>query len=296
MSIYRFFIFLSLILTSVCTLSSCAVRPFVANQVADALANSGQANEEDLVLAREASAFYLKLSESVLRQSPANLKLAEVVTAGFTQYAYAFVSFEADQMQAQDAKAAHRMRERAGRLYNRAFEHAMTALEQTSPGFRDALNHTSTGRVLALKPEQIGVAHWAAAAWGGLISMSKDDPEKVADLPLAMELARLAWQLKPDHADGGLTSLMGTFEAAKPGGSLSAAEKYFDLAIAQSKGQSAGPWVAKAESIALARADQESFEKWLKQAIQVSEANRKLENEVMRARAIWLLEKLDELF
>ncbi|NBX54345.1 MAG: hypothetical protein EBQ82_12805 [Betaproteobacteria bacterium] len=289
-------IFLTTIVMFMCTLSGCAFRPFVANQVADALASTGQIEEEDVVLAREASAFYLKLSESVLRETPANLKLAEVVAAGFTQYAYAFVSFEADQLQTQDAKAAHRMRQRAGRLYHRAFVHAMTALEKTSPGFRAALNRSQSDSVLILKPEQIGVAHWAAAAWGGLISVSKDDPDKVADLPLAMELAKLAWELKPDHAVGGLTSLMGTFEAAKPGGSLTHAEKFFDLAIVQSKGQIAGPWVAKAESVALARSDQESFEKWLRQAIKVSEEHRSLENEIMRARALWLLEKVDELF
>ena len=59
--------------------------------IANELANQGKAAEEDLELAREASAFYLKLSESVLRETPDNLKLAAAVSAGFTQYAYAFV-------------------------------------------------------------------------------------------------------------------------------------------------------------------------------------------------------------
>jgi hypothetical protein len=152
------------------------------------------------------------------------------------------------------------------------------------------------GGALRLSDAQVGVAYWAAASWGGVISLSKDDPDKVADLPAAMKLAKLAWDTKPDHGLGSLSSLMGTFEAASPGGSLALAETYFDQAIAQSRGQSAGPWVAKAESIAMAKNDPKSFERWLKEAIRISDAHRNLENEVMRARAAWLLEMMDDLF
>lgn len=64
---------------------ACSPRHLIVQGVGNELASQGQAVEEDLVLAREASAFYLKLSESVLRQSPGNLKLAEAVAGGFTQ-------------------------------------------------------------------------------------------------------------------------------------------------------------------------------------------------------------------
>jgi len=296
MIVLRHAILLGLLLSSICTLPGCAIRPYIFDNVADVLAKSGQSEEDDVILAREASAFYLKLSESVLREAPGNLKLAESVASGFTQYAYAFVSFEADQLQAKDAKGAQRMRERAARLYARGHMHAMAALEKTTPGFKNALAQQKPRSTLSLTQAQVGVAYWAAAAWGGMISMSKDDPEKVADLPLAIDLAKLAWEKKPDHGNGGLSTLMGTFEAASPGGSLGAADKYFDLAIEQSKGQSAGPWVAKAESIAIAKADQKDFEKWLRQAIRISDENRNLENEVMRARAVWLLDMMDDLF
>jgi predicted anti-sigma-YlaC factor YlaD len=296
MDIFKKAILLCSTVWTLSALSGCAVRPLVLNHVADTLATPGQDLEDDIQLAREASAFYLKLSESVLRETPGNLKLAESVAAGFTQYAYAFVSFEADQLQSKDAKAAQRMKERAARLYARANGHAMTALEKTTPGFTKALMNLGPGGSLRLTDAQVGVAYWAAASWGGLISLSKDDPDKVADLPVAMKLAKLAWETKPDHGRGSLSSLMGTFEAASPGGSLALADKYFDQAIAQSQGQSAGPWVAKAESIALAKNDPPSFERWLKEAIRISDAHRNLENQVMRARAAWLLEVMDDLF
>ncbi len=77
---------------------------------ANALANQGQQQEEDLGLARDAAAFYLKLSESVLARTPGHLGLAESVAGGFTQYAYAFVAFEADRLDATDTRAALRQR------------------------------------------------------------------------------------------------------------------------------------------------------------------------------------------
>lgn len=296
MKFFRQALFLFSALWVLGSLSGCAVRPFILSNVADALVSQGPDAEDDIYLAREASAFYLKLSESVLRETPGNLKLAESVAAGFTQYAYAFVSFEADQIQSKDAKAAQRMKERAARLYARAHRHAMLALETSTPGFTKALTQAGPGATLRLTEAQVDLAYWAAAAWGGMISLSKDDPDTVADLPLAMKLAKLAWETKPDHGRGSLSSLMGTFEAASPGGSLALAEKYFDQAIAQSKGQSAGPWVAKAESIAMAKQDAALFEQWLKEAIRISAAHRNLENEVMRVRAAWLLETMDDLF
>ena len=296
MDLFRQAIVLCSMVLALSALSGCAVRPLVLNHVADALAMPGQDLEDDILLAREASAFYLKLSESVLRETPGNLKLAESVSSGFTQYAYAFVSLEADQLQSKDTKAAQRMKERAALLYARAHGHAKRALEKTTPGFTKALMQAEPNASLRLSDAQVGVAYWAAASWGGVISLSKDDPDKVADLPAAMKLAKLAWDTKPDHGAGSLSSLMGTFESASPSGSLSLAEKYFDQAIAQSKGQSAGPWVAKAESIAMAKQDPQLFAQGLKEAIRISDAHRNLENEVMRARAAWLLEVMDDLF
>ena len=296
MQIFQRLTYYCVVLFSIHVLAGCAVRPYVMDKAADALAIQGQSDEDDILLAREASAFYLKLSESVLKETPANLKLAESVAAGFTQYAYAFVAFDAEKLESQDAKASQRIRERAARLYLRANQHAMRALEKITPGFKQALIQNDPQLLTRLRQDQVGLAYWAAASWGGFISLSKDDPDKVADLPLAINLATFAWKKNPDYGNGGLTSLMGTFEASRPGGSLTLAEKYFDQAIAQSKGESAGPWVAKAESIALKKQDQKIFTQWLNEAIQIAKAHRNLENEVMRERALWLLETADDLF
>lgn len=280
-------------------LSGCAPRQLIIGGIADELATQSQGAENDLELAREASAFYLKFSESMLRQNPGHQGLATAVSAGYTQYAYAFVAFDAEQLEAKDAKAAERLRQRAAKLYNRARQHALNALEMQKPGLLTALASRQSSDWPKLSKEQVGLAYWAAAAWGGWISLSKDEPDVVADLPLAIRLAEQAWAADPAWGDGALSGLMGSFEAARAAGSKQRALNYFDQGIAQSAGRSAGAYLAKAESYAQPAGDRILFEQLLQQALAVKDeagSPLTLQNEVMRRRARWLLEKTDDLF
>ena len=277
-------------------LCGCSPRQVIVQGVANELASQGSAPEEDLPLAREASAFYLKLSESILREAPDNPRLAEAVAGGFTQYTYAFVVFEADRIEPKDARAAQKMRERAARLYRRAHRHAMAALERRTPGFAHALASPDPKRWPVIADGQIGIVYWAAASWGGLISLSKDDPDVIADLPLAIRLASIAWANAPDFGEGALASLMGTFEAARPGGSSARAAAYFDRAIAAGGGRNAGVFVARAEAIAMPAGDRAAFDALLRQALAAAVNRRDLQNEVMRERAQWLLDTADDFF
>ena len=280
-------------------LTACAPRQLVIGGIADELASQGQSAEPDLELAREASAFYLKLSESILRQTPAHRPLAEAVAAGFTQYAYAFVAFDGERLEASDARAAQRQRQRAARLYRRAHGHAMQALERAHPGLAGALASHRPEDWPKLAADEVGLAYWAAASWGGWISLSKDQPDVVADLPLAVRLTRLAWTVDPGWGDGSLTGLLATFEASRPGGDRQQAARWFDQAISQSAGRSAGPLVGKAEAIALPAGDRPQFERLLGQALAIADAADSpltLHNEVMRRRAAWLLNQANDLF
>ncbi|MBN8505085.1 MAG: hypothetical protein J0L58_11445 [Burkholderiales bacterium] len=282
-------ILLSLLLLSL--LSACSTRQLALRGAADALAAQGQAPEDDLQLAREASAFYLKLSESVLREQPGHAPLALAVSSGFAQYAYAFVAFDAERMESRDAKAALRGRQRAARLYERALNHAMAALQDQQPGL---VKRLAVGEDPGLQAQQVALAYWAATSWAALISLSKDQPERVAELPQALRLAQAADRLEPQHADGALASLLGTLEASRPGGSIRLAERYFERARQAAGGRQAGVLLAEAE--ALASADRERFEALLREALVVAQTHRSLANEVMRERAQWLLDTLDERF
>lgn len=286
----------ALALSLTLALGGCSTRQLMVQGLGNELASQGEAQEEDLGLAREASAFYLKLTEALLRETPGNLKLAQAVAGGFTQYAFAFVGFEAERLEAKDAKAAQALNERAKRLYLRAHRHAMVALEATTPGFGAALAQADAAKWPLLREPQIGVAYWAAASWGAAIALSKDEPDSVADLPLAFRLASLAWQASPAYGDGALASLMGSFEAARPGGSPQQAAVYFDAAIAAGGGHNAGAFVAKAEGIAQPAGDRQAFEALLQQALTASKARPTVANAAMRERALWLLGSADDLF
>ena len=280
-------------------LTGCAPRQLIIGGIADELATQTQGAENDVELAREASAFYLKFSESILRQDPGHQGLATTVSAGYTQYAYAFVAFDAEKIEAKDAKAAERLRQRAAKLYQRAQQHALRALEEQKPGFAAALASQQAKDWPKLRKEQAGLAYWAAASWGGRISLSKDEPDVVADLPLAIRLAEQAWAADPDWGDGALTGLLGSFEAGRAGGSMQRALGYFDQSIAQSAGRSAGAYLAKAEGYAQPAGDRALFEQLLQQALAIKDEAGSpvtLQNEVMRRRARWLLSKTDDLF
>lgn len=277
-------------------LSACSPRELIIQRIGDELASQGGAPEDDLQLAHEAAAFYLKLSESILREQPGNLRLAEAVAGGFTRYAYAFVAFEAERIESKDARAAQKMRERAALLYARARGHARAALERSTPGFASALGNSDPTRWPKITGGQVGVAYWAAASWGGLISLSKDDPEIVADLPLAIRLAGIASTKAPDFGEGALASLMGTFEAGRPGGSVSKGAAYFDRANFAGGSKNAGVFVARAEAIALPAGDRAAFEALLREALTVATNQRDLQSAVMRERAQWLLDNADDLF
>lgn len=278
-------------------LSGCSPRHLIVNSLASELAGQSQGAENDPELARDAAPFYFKLSESVLAQAPGHPALAEGLAARMTEYTYAFVALEADRLEAQDSAAAHRLRQRAAALYQRARNHAMTALELRHPGLVQALANPQAP--LRLAPDDVGLAYWAAAAWGSWIAQSKDNPDVVADLPLVVRLAALADAAAPGWNDGALVGMRATLEASRPGGDPAQAARWFDQALQLAQGRSAAAFVAKAEGVALPAGDRAAFEQLLQQALAVKDAPNSpltLQNQIMRRRAAWLLEQSPDLF
>ena len=276
-------------------LPACSVRQHLLQQAADGLSQSS-VEEEDIGLAREASAFYLKMSEALLRSLPSHLGLAQSVSSGLTQYSYAFLLTEADRVESQNLKQAQALRERAARMFERAKNQGLLALTLNDPALPKSLAAFNSSNPVPLPPQAVGLAYWTAAAWGGQISLSTSSPDVVADLPLAVALAYRAWLANPGYGEGALASLMGNLELARPGGSRSRALQYFDQAIEVSQGQTPGPWLAKAEGWAVDQQDRPAFEAWLHKAIAVSADKRDLSTHIMRERAQWLLTQVDSIF
>src|SRR5262245_35974865 len=86
--------------------SGCSVHRYAMNKASDALSKSGStfASDDDPELIKAAAPFSLKLMESVLAENPKHAGLLTALASGFTQYSFAFVQEDADEIEAQDLK------------------------------------------------------------------------------------------------------------------------------------------------------------------------------------------------
>lgn len=147
----------------------CSVRRMAVNRVGDALAAGGTAfrSDDDPELIRAAAPFSLKLMESLLEEAPRHEGLLLAAASGFTQYGFAFVQQEADELEDRDLDAAVAMRERARRLYVRARGYALRGLEARHPGFGEALRRRPREAAGMAEARDVPLLYWAAASWGG---------------------------------------------------------------------------------------------------------------------------------
>lgn len=156
---------ISILATLGLVVSGCSTLNRVAvNKLGDALAGGGTvfASDDDPDLIKAASPFSLKLMESLLAESPEHPGLLLATASGFTQYAYAFVHEDADELEETNLSAATAMHTRARRLYLRARDYGLRGLEVAHVGLPAALRknptppckpprkpmcHSSTGRL-----------------------------------------------------------------------------------------------------------------------------------------------------
>src|SRR5579872_5914742 len=118
-------------------LASCSVKKIAINRVGDALAGTGEtfASDDDPELIRAAVPFSLKLIESLLAESPRHEGLLLAAARGFTQYSYAFVQEDADEIEDTDKARAAALRVRAAKLYIRARNYGLRGLDLKHPDF-----------------------------------------------------------------------------------------------------------------------------------------------------------------
>ncbi len=281
-------------------LGGCSAQRWAIDKAGDALAGDSAvvARDDDPDFVRAAAPFSLELMESLLAKDPTHAGLLLAATSGFTQYSYAFVQLDADLLEDQDYKAAAHLRERAKRLYLRARNFGLQGLEAAHPQFRETLPRDPQAAARMLRPSDVPLLYWTAVAWAGAISQAKDDPDLVGDLPQVDLLATSAASLDGEYGDGSLQSFLISYEMAREG-RAEVARAHFDRAVALSKGRSAAPYVALAESVCVAQRARVEYLKLLDQALAIDPdrfADNRLENLIVQRRARWLRDRVDELF
>jgi len=296
--------FAIILLASLCLLPACSVRKFAANKVADALSGSGSTftSDDDPELVRDALPFSLKMMEALLSETPSHTGLLLTLGSGFTQYGFAFVQQESERIEDTDLERSRELQVRARRLYLRGRNYALRGLEIAHPGFTNQLRSQPKQAVLALKKEDVPFAYWSAAGWAAAIAQSKDDPTLVSDLPQVEALIDRALELDEAWNRGTLHGLLITFEMSRTTGTgdpVERANRHFARALELGGKDSAGPYVAYAESVCVLQEDRKRFEDLLHQALAIDpDANdaARLENHIYQRRARWLLRRIDKLF
>ena len=282
----------------------CSVKRLAINKVGDSLAGGGQtfASDDDPELVKAAVPFSLKLMESLLSESPRHEGLLLAAGSGFTQYAYAFVQQDADELEEKDLAAAEELRGRARRLYLRGRNYGLRGLEVRHKGFEKALRADPKQAVRAATVKDVPLLYWTAVSWAGAVSLSKDNPDLIAEMPLVEAMMDRALSLDESFGNGAIHSFLITYEMSRPGGAgdpAARSRQQFERAVELTQGLQAGPMVSYAEAVCVQKQDLKQFETLLQQALTLNPEVKpewRLVNLVMQRRAKWLLSRTDQLF
>ncbi len=265
-------------------LSGCSLRTLAVNHLGNALAGEGTAfaSDDDPELVGDALPFSLKLMESVLAESPAHGPLLLAASRGFTQYAYGWVEPSGE-------------RDRAKRLALRARDYGVRALSASIDNFGVRLASNPRAAVALARQRDVPALYWTAAAWLLAISNGKDDIDLLGDLPVVDALISRAVELDPSFGDGAIDTILISYEASRAALSKEAgahAREHFRLAVERSGGQSASPFVAAAEALAIPDQNRAEFDDLLARALSIDPNVRpewRLQNILAQRRATWLL-------
>jgi predicted anti-sigma-YlaC factor YlaD len=285
--------------------TGCSIKRLAVNQVGNALASGGTTftSDDDPDLVAAAIPFGLKTYESLLAESPKHTGLLLAAAQGFTEYSYAFVDSRVDEAKEDSLSRANALRDRARKLYVRAYRYGMRGLEVRHPGFAEALDNDAAAALQRTGKRDVPLLYWTAASRGLAISLSKNSPEMIAELPLVEAIVARVAQLDEGFEDGAVPEFLITFEAARTDVGAEEQQKlmrgHFDRAIEMSKGKRAGTYVSFAEKACLPAQNAAEFKAMLEKALAVdpdADPDHRLANLVAQRRARWLLEHVDELF
>jgi predicted anti-sigma-YlaC factor YlaD len=285
-------------------LSGCSIREYALSRTADTLATSGTsfATDDDPELIADAAPFSLKLMDSVLAETPTHVGLLTAAAKNYTQYTYAFVQQEGERLEDTDVAGAAQRFERARRLYARAREYGLRGLESAHPGISLTLEKAPRAALVQASRSDVPLLYWNAVSAGAWVSLSKDNPAAVGQLPVIEALIDRALALDEAWDAGAIHTFLISFEgnrSQRSGDPTVAARKHFERAVTLSNGQQAAPFVALAESVAVTQQDRAQFEQLLKRSLQIdvdASPQWRLANVVMQRRARWLLSRTDQLF
>jgi predicted anti-sigma-YlaC factor YlaD len=200
-------------------LSGCSVRAIAVNAVADAIADSGAtyAADDDITLVGQASPFGLKTTEGLLEEVPDHRGLLLAAVRGFTQYAYVYIEQPANEIEEVDVRLAYAERARARQMYLRARDYGLRGLEAAHPGVVMTIQRDPLAALSKTTADDVALLYWTAAAWASAISLAKDDPALLADLPAVEALIERAYELDESYDHGAIHVFLISYAMSQSG-------------------------------------------------------------------------------
>jgi predicted anti-sigma-YlaC factor YlaD len=282
---------------------ACSIKRFAANSVANSLTSGpdvfGTDNDPELI--REALPFGLKTMESLLEVVPRHRGLLLTLCRGFTQYGFAFVQLDAEQIEPEDYTQATAMRARALKLFLRARDYGLRGLELRHRGIGDRLRLSPDSAARAIEKRDVPMLYWTAAAWGSAVNLGKDQPELLADLGAVRALVARGLAIDEAYDGGALHEAMIVLEAMPEsmGGSPTRAREHFRRTLELSAGARASPYITLASSVSVMEQNRAEFRQLLEQALAVDpdrDPSQRLANIILQRRARFLLAHEELLF
>jgi predicted anti-sigma-YlaC factor YlaD len=299
----RFIFFTPLI--TIIFLNGCSIKKIAVNSVADALTSEGTsvfATDEDPELVAAALPFALKTMEALLQSTPKHQRLLIGTSAGFVQYAHAFVLTPAELLEKTDLHKAREQRLRAKKMFIRARMYGLRALDLKYEGFSGQLQSDAKSAVSQTQQRDVPALYWTGVAWVSAISISTNDMGLVADLPIVTALLERCLELDESWDKGAVHEVFIRYDASRTeaeGGGLTKAEEHYKRAMELNEGQSVSPHVGFAEAVCIKQQDRNTFEKILQQVLEFNVDQHpefRLSNTLAQRRARFLLDNIEDYF
>ncbi|MBI6546507.1 MAG: hypothetical protein HY692_06910 [Cyanobacteria bacterium NC_groundwater_1444_Ag_S-0.65um_54_12] len=256
--------------------------------------------EEDILLAEQAGPGNLKLIEGLLHAAPDNSGLGAVAAQLFCSYAFGFLEPVAGPYDTPDPAQIARTKA----FYLRGRDYGMRVL-QKNPSFRETLTAdiaTFRATLQSFSLTDAPALFWTAYGWGQLINLSKDEPERVAELPRVVALMDRVDELDPAFYHGGVHAFRMVNAAARApllGGQPEVAKRAHERANSITGGNFFLYDVLFAQYYAVQVQDAKLFQETLQRVIATTAdvmPSERLANRLAQKRAQILLSKMVDFF
>lgn len=289
-------------------ISGCSASRLAANQMTLNVVRAMPAydRETDLELAEHAAAANLKFLEGLLEITPDNSDLLVATARSFSRYAYGFIEGEiqiADEES--DFEEKKRLTARALDFYSRAKRYGLRSLGQNRKAFAVPAELDDSQFALELeylRKEDVPALFWTTFAWGNMIRLDQNNPDRLVELPKVKSMMDRILELDEMYFYGGAHLLLSTFYSNLPalfGGNLAEARAHLERAIEISDGKYLLARFLLATGYSVPAQDRNLYEQTLKEIISAPPdllPEQGLDNQIAKQRAARLIRRIDKLF